>query len=163
MEAQELTINGESLEEIQKGEKLAKAKKLKKPVDPKSLKKWKIWGITTLVVGVITLIAGVGFLVFRMIEAGRQADGEYLVAAGNWTLSGEDGVVWDFTEIGKGTLTTNNHINDYNFEWAIDGDKLIIETDWLYDMEDEYEYSLDQGNGVLTLTDGDGTYEFVTK
>ncbi len=157
MEARELTIDGESLEEIQKG------KKLKKPVDPKKFKKWKAWGISALVAGALTLVIGVGFLVFRMIEAGRQADGEYLVAAGEWTLSGEDGVIWDFTEIGKGTLTTNNHTNDYEFEWAIDGDKLIIETDWLYEMENEYNYSLDQGDGVLTLTDNDGSYEFVTK
>ena len=89
------------------------------------------------------------------------ADAEYLVAAENWTLEDAEGVIWDFTKIGEGTLTTNDHQNDYDFIWAIKDDKLLIETDWLYELENEYEYSLDQGAGVLTLTDGDSEYRFV--
>ena len=69
-------------------------------------------------------------------------------------------VFWNFTEIGKGTLTTNNHVNDYDFIWALEDGKLLIETDWLYKLEDEYEYALDQNNGTLTLTKGDETIVF---
>ena len=66
-----------------------------------------------------------------------------------------DAVIWKFTEIGKGTLTTNAHLNDYDFIWAIDGDKLKVETKWLYGIVNEYEYRLDQNNGTLTLKDGE--------
>ena len=66
-------------------------------------------------------------------------------------------LVWEFTEVGKGTLTTNGHINDYEFIWALDEDRLKIETKWLYDLNNEYTYELDQEKGELTLTDGEET------
>ncbi len=126
-----------------------------------SAKKRKNISIAVLAIGLITLVVGVVFLVINLITATRGADGEYLVSAGEWTLEDESGVVWKFTEIGKGTLTTNNHTNDYDFIWALEDGKMRIETDWLYDIENEYEYSLDQNSGVLTLKDGDKTYKFV--
>ncbi len=126
-----------------------------------SAKKRKNISIAVLAIGLITLVVGVVFLVINLITATRGADGEYLVSAGEWTLEDESGVVWKFTEIGKGTLTTNNHTNDYDFIWALEDGKMRIETDWLYDLENEYEYSLDQNSGVLTLKDGDKTYKFV--
>ena len=75
----------------------------------------------------------------------------------------EPGVIWKFTEIGKGTLTTNNHINDYDFIWSLKDGKLLIETAWLYDLNNEYEYELNQGNGTLTLKDGDKEFNFTAK
>ncbi|MBR3248817.1 hypothetical protein IKF89_02185 [Candidatus Saccharibacteria bacterium] len=127
-------------------------------------KKRKIISISVLVIGLITLVVGVVFLVLNIMQANKAADGDFLVTAGNWTLENEPGVVWDFTEIGKGTLTTNNHTNDYDFKWAIKDDKLLVETDWLYDLEDEYTYNLDQGGKVLTLTTEDGAeYKFVAE
>ncbi len=69
-------------------------------------------------------------------------------------------VIWKFTEIGKGTLTTNGHINDYDFIWAIRDGKLAIETRWLYDLNNAYEYELNQKEGVLTLYDGDKQINF---
>lgn len=136
-----------------------KSKKQPKNQDPQ--KKKKIIAISVLVAGLIVLVVGVVFLVLNLISASRAADGDYLVAAENWTLEGEDGVVWDFTEIGKGTLTTNHHLNDYDFIWAIEDGKLKIETDWFYNLENEYDYSLDQGSGVLTLKADDSEYRFV--
>lgn len=126
-------------------------------------KKRKNISIAVLVIGLIALVVGIVFLVINLIAAARGADGEYLVSAGEWTLEDESGVVWKFTEIGKGTLTTNNHTNDYDFIWALEDGKMLIETDWLYDLKNEYEYSLDQNSGVLTLKDGDKTYKFVKK
>lgn len=137
----------------------------------------KIIAITVLIVGVITLIVGVVFLVLHLVSAPALGDAEYLVEMGSWQLQGgeceemkcaddtkclsasgeamqscnNDGVIWTFTEIGKGTLTTNNHQNDYDFIWAIEGDKLKIETSWLYTMNNEYTYKLDQGANTLTL------------
>lgn len=73
----------------------------------------------------------------------------------------KNGVVWQFTEIGKGTLTTNSHLNDYDFEWTIEDGKLKMRTKWLYQLENEYEYSLDQGTGRLVLHDGDSETVFV--
>ena len=141
--------------------KKVKVVKEDKNRDKDPAKKKKIISISVLVAGLIMLIVGVVFLVINLIGAGKMADAEYLVAAENWALEDAEGVIWDFTKIGAGTLTTDDHQNDYDFIWAIKDDKLLIETDWLYELENEYEYSLDQGAGVLTLTDGDSEYRFV--
>ena len=125
--------------------------------------------IVVLIVGILMLIAGVVFLVLNLLHGAGLQDGEYLVSAKEWVLEGdsdctpseetncEPSVIWKFSEIGKGTLTTNNHINDYDFIWALDNGKLKVETSWLYDINNEYDYKLDQGAGTLTLTSGDET------
>lgn len=115
-----------------------------------------IAAIATLVVGLITLVVGVVFLVLHLTGAPAVQDAEYLVKIGSWAEADEPGVIWTFTEVGKGTLTTNNHENDYDFIWAIEDGRLLIETDWLYTLNDTYEYELNQGEQVLTLRDTDG-------
>ena len=124
-------------------------------------KKKLVWAIITLIVGLATLVTGIVFLVMNLNKGTAAQDGDYLVAQENWTLSDSDKVVWDFTEIGKGTLTTNGHENDYEFKWALEDGKLKIETDWLYELENEYDYTLDQSNGKLTLSADGKEYEFV--
>ena len=153
------TINVEELAEAFKPE--AKRTENKKIDNPKKTKnKKKVASISVFCIGIITLIVGVVFLVLALTKGASVQDGEYLVSAENWVLEDADGVIWDFTEVGKGTLTTNNHLNDYDFIWAIKDGKLLIETDWLYDLNNEYEYALDQGAGVLTLTDNGETHVF---
>ncbi|MBR2841250.1 hypothetical protein IKE80_00470 [Candidatus Saccharibacteria bacterium] len=132
--------------------------KTAKPQNPEKKKKIISFGI--LIIGLIVLATGAVMLVLNIMKSAQAADGDYLVTAGDWVLEGEDGVIWDFTEVGKGTLTTNNHTNDYDFIWALEDGKLKVETDWLYDLENEYEYSLDQGSKTLTLTADGETYKF---
>lgn len=126
-------------------------------------KKKKIISFSVLILGITVLVVGVVFLVLNIMKANKAADGDYLVTAGNWTLDGQEGVIWDFTEIGKGKLTTNNHINDYDFIWSLEDNKLKIETDWLYNLNNEYEYTLDQGAKTLTLTSGEDVYRFMAE
>ena len=83
--------------------------------------------------------------------------------SGEANCEGGSGVIWNFTEIGKGTLTTNKHLNDYEFAWALDDDKMIIQTDWLYELDNEYDYKLDQNTGTLVLSDGEKEYRFVAQ
>ncbi len=133
-------------------------KKTDKVRDPR--KKKKILSIGVFVLGMIMLVVGIVFLVLNVLKGNAVADGEYLVAAENWVLTdcGDedcDKVIWDFTEIGKGSLTTDGGEHNYDFKWAIKDGKLDIQTDWLYELNNEYEYSLDQSNGVLTLRDID--------
>ena len=172
-------------------------KKEKKPEkNPGDIyKKKKIISIVVLVIGVLTLVAGIVVLILSLTRGPEVADGEYLVSAGEWVLdedknceekeaetkdeeNTENGdseeetkkrnesncelsVIWKFTEIGKGTLTTNNHQNDYEFIWALEDGKLKIETKWLYELDNEYDYKLDQKAGTLTLTDDDESFQFV--
>ena len=117
--------------------------------------------LIVFIIGIIALLAGVIFLIVRLTAGPSTADGEYLITIGEWTEEGEPSVVWKFTEVGKGTLTTNDHINDYDFKWVIEDGKLKIRTEWLYDMDDEFEYSLDQSNNVLTLVREDEEVKFV--
>ena len=135
--------------------------KFKKPKNPEK-RKWII-SLATFIVGILVVIAGVICLILNLSQSSVAKDAEYLIATDGWVLEDSDRVVWNFTEIGKGKLTTNAHENDYDFKWAIEDGKLKIETDWLYELDNEYEYSLDQGNGVLTLTDDDESYRFVAQ
>lgn len=114
-----------------------------------------------MIIGLITLVVGVVFLIIRLTAGPSVADGEYLVSVGEWTEQGEPGIVWNFTEIGKGTLTTNNHTNDYDFAWALEDGKLKIDTEWLYTLNNEFDYTLNQNGNMLTLTSGDKEIIFV--
>lgn len=147
-----------------------KPEKKKKSKSPKDKK--KVISIIVFAIGIATLITGVVFLIMNLVAKPGLQDGEYLVSAKQWILDDsancnseancESGqVAWRFTEIGKGILTTNNHLNDYDFIWAIEDGKLKIETNWLYELENEYQYDLDQRNGFLTLHEGDKEIKFV--
>ena len=117
--------------------------------------------LIVMIIGLITLVVGVVFLIVRLTAGPSVADGEYLVSVGEWTEQGEPSIVWNFTGIGKGTLTTNNHTNDYDFVWALEDGKLKINTEWLYTLNNEFDYVLDQGSNILTLTSGNETFTFV--
>ena len=125
-------------------EKVAKEPKNSKKTD----KKLTI-GIVALVAGIITLITGVIILVLALNRAPDTQDAETLVATGTWQREDEPSVVWNFTETGNGSLTTNSHTNDYDFIWAIEGDTLKIETEWLYILNDEFKYEIRDGKLVL--------------
>ena len=117
--------------------------------------------LIVFIIGLLTLIAGVVFLIVRLNAGPSVADGEYLVSVGEWKEQDEPSVIWNFAEIGKGTLTTNNHTNDYDFVWAIEGGKLKVNTEWLYTLNDEFDYTLDQNGNMLTLTRGDEETIFI--
>jgi hypothetical protein len=117
--------------------------------------------IILLVIGLITLIAGVVFLILKLTAKPSVHDGKYLVSISEWVEQGEPNVIWKFTEIGKGTLTTNNHINDYDFTWTIEDGRLKIDTEWLYTLSNEFDYTLDQNENILTLTSGNEDTVFV--
>lgn len=128
----------------------------------------KTLSIIVLILGVATLAFGVVFLVLNLNKEPAISDGEFLILASDWTLSDNTNcasnseenleatncipsVYWKFTEAGKGTLTTNNHINNYDFEWEIKDGELIMRTNWLYPIDNKYQYTLDQENLTLTL------------
>jgi hypothetical protein len=117
------------------------------------MKKKLIISLTVFVTGIITLIVGVVFLILDLTKGELLEDGEYLVSVDSWVREDEPSVVWKFTEIGKGELTTNDGLNTYDFIWAIDDDKIKIETDWLYTLNDEYEYRIEDKNLVLIKDD----------
>ena len=117
--------------------------------------------IILLIIGLITLIAGVVFLILKLTAKPSVHDGKYLVSISEWVEQGEPNVMWKFTEIGKGTLTTNNHINDYDFTWTIEDGRLRIDTEWLYTLSNEFDYTLDQNENILTLTSGDENIVFI--
>lgn len=117
--------------------------------------------IILLIIGLITLIAGVVFLILKLTAEPSVHDGKYLVSISEWVEQGEPNVIWKFTEIGKGTLTTNNHANDYDFAWTIEDGRLKIDTEWLYTLSNEFDYTLDQNENILTLTSGDEDTVFV--
>lgn len=144
---------------------------------PEKKSKLKPTAIASLIIGTIALIAGLVFLILRLTGGPAISDAEKLLSAKEWVLvsdancdsSNEEsaknceegsGVIWKFTEIGKGSLTTNNHTNDYDFIWSIEDNKLKIETKWLYDLNNEYEYKFGSNGSTLTITDGERDFVF---
>lgn len=123
-------------------QELAKAFEEEKP-------KKKVLPIVTFVIGLVVLLVGAILLALKLNANSIASDAERLVEIGTFVKEDEAGVIWQFTEVGKGELTTNNHANDYDFIWAIEGGKLKIETDWFYDLEDEFDYEIDGEKLVL--------------
>ncbi|MBR3269950.1 hypothetical protein IKG07_01740 [Candidatus Saccharibacteria bacterium] len=109
--------------------------------------------IAFFTIGMLALVGGLSFLIYRLVVGPSAADAEFLINAGEWVEEDEPSVVWKFTEVGKGTLTTDGHTTDYDFIWALENGKIKVETAWLYKLEDTFNYSLDQGAKVLTLKD----------
>ena len=60
-------------------------------------------------------------------------------------------------------LENSDGENEYDFKWAFDDNKLKIDTDWLYTLNDEYEFSLDQETKTFTISNDDETITFVEK
>jgi hypothetical protein len=121
----------------------------------------KKFSLIVLIFGILLTVAGATLLILNFVIKPDTRDAEYLVSVGEWSEMDADGVIWNFTEIGKGTLTTNNHANDYDFIWAIDGDKIKIETSWLKTLNNEYTYKIDQGAKTLTLKVDDESIVFL--
>ncbi len=117
------------------------------------MKRKQLISIIIFIIGLITLIAGVVFLILKLNSGAPIEDGEYLISVDSWIREDGPGVIWSFTEIGKGKLTTNNHLNDYDFIWAIEDGKIKIKTDWLYSLNDEYSYKIEDGNLILIRDD----------
>ena len=109
--------------------------------------------IAVFVIGMAVLIAGLAVLVVNKTAQPLLDDAEFLITAGIWTREDQPGVIWDFSEVGKGKLTTDDHLNDYDFIWKIQDGKLLIETSWLYDLNNEFGYTIDQYEKTLLLTD----------
>ena len=124
-------------------------KETKEKPDDIATKKKKALPIITFLVGLAVLIGGVAFLAVKLAQHSAASDAERLVELRTFTKDNDESVIWQFTEIGKGTLTTNNHLNDYDFIWTIENGKLKIETSWLYNLNDEYEYKIDDNKLIL--------------
>lgn len=122
--------------------------------------KKKRFPLVIFIIGIIVSIAGISFLLIDIFNTPTLADAEYLVKIGKWVKTDAESVVWNFTDIGTGNLTTNNHKNDYDFIWALEGNTLKIETNWAYPLENTYIYKLDQKNQTLTLATQDHAIVF---
>jgi len=127
--------------------------------DEIKLRKPSKWPLITMIFGIIVLIAGATLLIVKIVTAPKMDDAEFLISAGEWVREDQSNVIWDFTEVGKGTLTTDEHLNNYDFIWSIGNGKLKIETSWLYDLNDEFTYNLDQNGKTLTIKNTDKNVE----
>lgn len=136
-----------------KGKGFQKAEKVRKKLgmDKKSF--------AFFVVGMIILCVGVVLLAIKIITGPKMDNAEFLITAGEWMREDDPTVIWDFTDTGKGKLTTDGHLNNYDFKWSLEGGRLKIETAWFYDLSDDFEYSLDQGAKILTIKNQDKNLE----
>lgn len=137
------------------------SKETSKELKPKTKSAKKRVGLIVMLVGILACIAGLVFLLMNIFAKPDMRDAEYLVEVGAWVRKDEPSVEWKFTEVGKGVLTTNAHMNDYDFIWALDEDTLKVETAWLYTLNDSFVYELNQSDKTLTLTKDEETIVFI--
>lgn len=130
------------------GMSLNRTRKSKRPSVPK-------WAFGVLALGVVALIVGLVVFIINKNSQPPMEDVDFLMEAGEWQREDQPAVIWDFIGIGGGELTTDGHLNDYAFEWSLENGKLKIQTDWLYDLNDEFDYKIDQGAKTLVITNAD--------
>ena len=84
-------------------------------------------------------------------------DRDYLVAHA-WEKQGAPTVIWTFRADGSGEITTNKQ-NYYSMKWSLEQDNLLnIKTDWLYELNNSFEFSYDKENDRFTVKNkGDET------
>lgn len=121
------------------------------------------WPLVAFIIGLLALAIGAVVLIIRLNSGPDVSDGDYLTQEGEWVREDNSTVIWDFTDIGNGRLTTDGHLNNYAFSWSIENGKLTIETDWLYDLNDEFDYKIDRNAGILTITRADKGVEVTFK
>ena len=117
------------------------------------------WALVVFGIGIVALIAGLTVFLINKNSQPSMADVDFLVSAGEWQREDQPQVIWDFTEVGNGKLTTDGHLNDYSFIWSLEDKKLKIQTTWLYDLNDEFDYKIDQGAKTLTIINPDKNVE----
>lgn len=99
----------------------------------------------------ILLGAGVGaFFLSKYFDEKNSTlkipDAEFLVENSPWKENESDGkVTWLFKEDGTCEITTNGD-EYFACQWYLDGKTLGIKTDWLVELEDEFEISFNKPN-----------------
>lgn len=117
--------------------------------------------VAVFLCGVISLVAGVVALVYGLARSDEVSAAAFLVKAGPWQRQDAPDVTWQFTSIGAGTLTTDGGEHEYPFTWALVDGQLKVDTEWLYTLNDAYDFSLNQSTSKFTLKTAQGTVAFV--
>ncbi len=116
-------------------------------------KKLKRIIIISISVFLFLILGGTGlyFYLHRENPVAPLSDAEFLVSVGTWEKSGAAKVKWIFKEDGKGSLTTNDALDFYDFTWTLENGTLKIATDWLYTLEDEFSFTLNREEESFTV------------
>ena len=112
-----------------------------------------------LIIGIIVALLVAGAAAFYFLYWTRRepvivlTDAEYLMEVKSWEKQDAPTVIWTFSEDGKGELTTNKS-NYYDFEWSLEKGEpqiLKIQTAWLLDLDDSFEFVLDREAKSFTV------------
>ena len=115
-------------------------------------KKLKRIIIISVAVFLVLILGGTGLYFYLHRDTSAPlSDADFLVSVGTWEKSGTSKVKWIFKEDGKGSLTTNDALNFYDFTWTLENGTLKIVTDWLYTLEDEFSFTLNREEESFTV------------
>ena len=109
--------------------------------------------ISSIIIGV----AAVGALLYYFIFSKKEpevilSDRDILVSHA-WEKQDAPTVIWTFYADGTGELTTNKS-NYYNIKWQLlqeDKSLLNIDTEWLYELNDSFEFVLNRENNSFVV------------
>ncbi|MBQ3293699.1 hypothetical protein IJG96_01010 [Candidatus Saccharibacteria bacterium] len=87
-------------------------------------------------------------------------DRDYLIAHA-WEKQGAPTVIWTFRTDGSGEITTNKQ-NYYSMKWSLEQDTLLsIKTDWLYELNNSFDFAYDKDSDSFTVKNKDDETESV--
>lgn len=110
--------------------------------------------IGSVVVGLAVVGALLYFLVFRKEEPVVVLTDRDILVAHAWEKQDAPTVIWTFHADGTGEITTNKS-NYYDMKWYFEQDgedrTLKIDTAWLYELNDSFNFTLDRENSSFTV------------
>lgn len=126
----------------------------------KKLFKDKKTKLTLIIIAAVVsalIIAGVCVYFFVLKKPEPEVvltDAQYVIKTGSWEKQDSPTVIWTFRADGTGEVTTNKS-NYYNTTWELTEDEsaqtLSITTDWLYELNDSFEFALDRETNSFTV------------
>ncbi len=112
--------------------------------------------IVAIIIGVLAIV-GVCLYFFVFKEPEPEVvltDAQYIIKTSSWEKQDSPTVIWTFHEDGTGELTTNKS-NYYETLWELtegeEGQVLKTTTDWLYELNDSFAFTLDREANSFTV------------
>ena len=134
-------------------------KKTEKTKKKLSKKAKIIIALISAIVVISAIAAILIFVVFKKEEPVIELTDRDILSSISWEKEGSPTVIWTFDTDGTGEITTNKS-NYYGIKWTLEeGDTttLNITTDWLYDLNDSFTFTLNRETTtfhVVNLVDG---------
>ncbi|MBR3204184.1 hypothetical protein IKF81_00680 [Candidatus Saccharibacteria bacterium] len=108
--------------------------------------------ISLIIIALVLAAGGASYYFFFRKKSPLilSSESEYLIETKSWEKVDAPSVIWTFNEQGKGEITTNKS-NYYEMEWELSDKTLKIDTNWLYELNDSFDFFLNREEKSFTV------------